>query len=159
MLLAKVSVHLLLLVFICMKGQFLKVLPGMTSWPGGKVATVVAVCTPLVRLPVVSPSPTYWIRTFFFWRFMRMCRIRFACFVYVFSKCCDRSPSGGWLRWGCLFSVILTGGVKVVVWPSGLRASFGANHLLMQPGLHLWVLVPERPPQVETPQLPGPDRQ
>lgn len=35
----------------------------MTSWPGAKVATAVAVWTPLVMLPVVSPSPTWWHRT------------------------------------------------------------------------------------------------
>lgn len=63
--------------------------PGMTSWPGGKVATVVAVCTPLVRLPEVSPSPTYWIRTFFFC-FMRMRRIRPVCIAQTFRSLTKR---------------------------------------------------------------------
>lgn len=49
--------------------------------------------------------------------------------------------------------------MKGAVWPSGLRVSFGVNRLLMQPGLHLWVLVLERPSQVKRPQLPGPERQ
>lgn len=135
--------------------------PGITSWPGGKVATAVAVCTPLVRLPAVSPSPTYRIRTF-----MRLKRERsvlpvsFMCFLSVLSPGLKKlSPSGGWLRLGCLFSVILTGGGRVVVWPSGLRASSVGNRLLTQPGLHLWVLVLEPLSQAGTPQRPGPDRQ
>lgn len=135
--------------------------PGITSWPGGKVATAVAVCTPLVRLPAVSPSPTYRIRTFMrFKRERSVLPVLCMCFLSVLSPGLKKlSPSGGWLRWGCLFSVILTGGGRAVVWPSGLRASSVGNRLLMQPGLHLWVLMLELLSQAGTPQRPGPDRQ
>lgn len=135
--------------------------PGITSWPGGKVATAVAVCTPLVRLPAVSPSPTYRTRTFMrFKRERSVLPVSCMCSRSVLSPGLKkRSPSGGWLRWGCLFSVILTGGGRAVVWPSGLRASSVGNRLLMQPGLHLWVLVLEPLSLAGTPQRPGPDRQ
>lgn len=128
-------------------------LPVMMSWVGGKVVAAVAVCTPLVRFPVESPSATWHCQN----KQTKKTIIRSQTSVeyWLFSW---HSPDEGWARWGCLFSAVLKEGVKEAGWPLALGASSEASHRLEQPGLHLWALGLEHLSLAERLRHPGPAR-
>lgn len=75
--------HVQKFVYLCTYMVTQIFLPVRTSWPDGKGVTVVAAWTPLVRLPVLSPSPTF--KTVFDhnYRAALIC-LQFLVFLWVF---------------------------------------------------------------------------
>lgn len=158
----------------------------MTSWPEGKAVAAVAVWTPLVKLPVLSPSAT-WTQTcirsnivekesdlnqntaVYHSETNRLKQLFASCLLLIschseeseilWCKLMWVSPGEGRLRSGFLSLEVLIKEVKAVVWFSELGFSSVGSHQPEPPGPHPWDQILEDPLLAGTPRPREPDRE